>query len=315
MAGFAIRAYRFRFRALEPVFFPAGKSGNIVRGALGTIFRRLACKPECTDARDCPQRAVCPYARLFEPTALDAGPSGFADLPRPFVFRAAHLDGRTVTPGSVFHFDVYVFYRDEFALVYLAACFGRLAEEGLGPGRGKVRLTGVDQLTPDGRAVTVHNGDAFLAGRAPEPMFFSLDASPERITRASVRFLTPTELKQGGEVAARPDFSILFARVRDRVGNLSALYGDGPLAIDHRAMGDRARAVRLVRSQLEHVAVERHSSKTGQQHPLGGFIGMADYEGELTEFFPYLKLAEWTGVGRQTVWGKGVIEVRAGAAG
>jgi hypothetical protein len=38
-------------------------------------------------------------------------------------------------------------------------------------------------------------------------------------------------------------------------------------------------------------------------------VGEAEYQGELGEFVPYLKLGKWVGVGRQTVWGKGEIEV------
>jgi hypothetical protein len=44
---------------------------------------------------------------------------------------------------------------------------------------------------------------------------------------------------------------------------------------------------------------------------LGGFVGVAEYEGDLNEFFPYLEIARWTGVGRQTVWGKGEINCEA----
>ena len=33
------------------------------------------------------------------------------------------------------------------------------------------------------------------------------------------------------------------------------------------------------------------------------------YRGDLAAFLPYLRAARWTGVGRQTVWGKGEIEV------
>ena len=40
---------------------------------------------------------------------------------------------------------------------------------------------------------------------------------------------------------------------------------------------------------------------------LGGFVGEAEYEGDLTEFVPYLRAAHWTGVGRQTAWGKGAL--------
>jgi CRISPR/Cas system endoribonuclease Cas6 (RAMP superfamily) len=81
------------------------------------------------------------------------------------------------------------------------------------------------------------------------------------------------------------------------------------LEIDFRAMGARAEAIQMTRSEIVRVHVERRSSRTGQRHPLGGFVGEAEYQGELGEFVPYLKLGKWVGVGRQTVWGKGEIEV------
>ena len=92
---------------------------------------------------------------------------------------------------------------------------------------------------------------------------------------------------------------------------MRALHGAGPLEIDFRGMGERAAAVRMVRCELRRVESVRRSSKTEQTHPLSGFMGEAEYEGDLAEFLPYLEAARWTGVGRQTVWGKGVIEVEA----
>ena len=74
-------------------------------------------------------------------------------------------------------------------------------------------------------------------------------------------------------------------------------------------MGKRAERVRLARCDIRTVHAERRSGRTGQTHPIGGFIGSADYEGELAEYLPYLEAAQWTGVGRQTVWGKGEIRV------
>jgi hypothetical protein len=38
-------------------------------------------------------------------------------------------------------------------------------------------------------------------------------------------------------------------------------------------------------------------------------VGEAEYEGDLTEFVPYLRAAHWTGVGRQTAWGKGALAI------
>ena len=39
VTAFEFYRFRFHFRALDPVHFPAGKSANIVRGAFGTVLR------------------------------------------------------------------------------------------------------------------------------------------------------------------------------------------------------------------------------------------------------------------------------------
>jgi hypothetical protein len=122
-------------------------------------------------------------------------------------------------------------------------------------------------------------------------------------SRVRVSFITPTELKG----AERPEFGILFARLRDRISTLRALYQGGTLDIDFKGMAERAAMVKMIRCEIGHVEAERVSRNTGQRHSLGGFVGFAEYEGEVGEFLPYLEIGRYTGVGRQTVWGKGEI--------
>ncbi len=307
---FEFFAFRFRFRAKDSIYFPPAKAANVVRGAFGTIFRKLACVAGCDDARRCELRATCPYARIFEPAALGEGPSGLGDWPRPFVFRAAQLDGRLAAPGDGFHFDTHLFYPEGSTLPYFVLAFAQLAREGLGPRRGRADLESVEALDLGGAArARVYEGETFLLRELPPPLAIDLTAGPAPVSRARVRFLTPTELKSGHQVVSRPEFGVLFARIRDRVSTLRALYGAGPLEIDFRGLGERAAAVRMARCEVGWKSAERRSAKTGQRHALGGFVGEAEYEGELGEFVPYLEAARWTGVGRQTVWGKGVIEV------
>lgn len=309
---FSLYAFRFCFRALEPLYFPPAKAGNLIRGAFGTIFRKLACVPECTDPRTCPVRSSCPYARMFEPHAPGQGPSGLADRPRPFLFRASHLDGRKIQPGELFHFDVHIFDLNDPALAYFILTFAQLAREGLGPGRGKAELVRTDQLGEDRMpCAQVFDGATLLLSSLLPPLVLPLEPTPHPVRRVRVSFVTPTELKAGGELVLRPEFGVLFARIRDRLSALSTLYGHHPLRLDFRGLGERAAQVRLVRSSLRWMQTTRRSSKTGQQHPFGGFTGEVEYEGELSEFLPCLQAAHWTGVGRQTVWGKGEIVVVA----
>jgi len=141
----------------------------------------------------------------------------------------------------------------------------------------------------------------------PIHLEFAPDATP--VTKVQVRFLTPTELKHGQLLATRPEFPVLFGRIRDRISTLRALYGAGPLGIDFQAIGERAGAVKMTDCNLRFSEAERRSARSGERHPLGGFVGEVTYEGAITEFMPYLRAARWVGVGRQTVWGKGVTEV------
>ena len=292
---FDLYSFRFTFSARDPICFPAGMPGNIVRGALGSMLRRIACVPECPGqagrgVRECDRRTDCAYARIFEPAALigRTGPSGLADWPRPFVLRAAHLDRQAIEPGQSFWFDVNVFETGYPVVDYFERAFRELAAEGLGPGRGRADLLSVEQL---------------------EPISISLEAGLPDTRRIRVAFRTATELKSNAKPAGKPEFGVLFARARDRVSTLRCLYGAGPLEIDFEALGERASVVRMTSCQVRHLGNRRRSSRTGQSHAIGGFVGWAEYEGDLSEFLPILQASQWTGVGRHCVWGNGEVRI------
>jgi hypothetical protein len=271
-ANFHFFRFRFHFTARDAVHFPVGKSGNVIRGALGRILRDTA--------------SPAAYARLFEPgSALGRAPSGLGDWPRPFILRASGLDGQIIPAGSPFCFDVHIFDTRPAVLQYFHQAFEQLGGQGIGPGHGRVTMCRGEQLDLDDRS-----GPA----DATAPLTIDLTPGRDPVDRVHLTFLTPTELKSGGMVTERPEFPTLFARLRDRISTLRALYGEGPLEIDFRAMGERAGAVRMTGCDVQWEKVER---------------GSAEYEGELAEFVPWLRAARWVGVGRQTVWGKGDVRV------
>jgi hypothetical protein len=299
---------RFRFRARDPVRFAAGKPGNAIRGAFGNALRKIACSPDCADPDRCPLPGDCPYARIFEARMAGAGPSGLADRPRPFVFRAAQLDGRTIERDEEFGFDVHLFDLTDSGLPWFVRGFAEAGRQGMGVRRGVVELTAVDALDLDDSVLDRIFPDG--AGADPlTPVGVDLAPTHSTLSRVCVRFVTPTELKGAQRVVDKPEFHVLFARIRDRLSTLGALYGRGPLKIDFRAAADRAAAIKMTRCEIIWASAKRHSGRTGQIHPLAGFTGIAEYEGDLAPFVPYLEAARWAGVGRHTVWGMG--EIRA----
>lgn len=276
---FDFRAIIFRFAARAPIAFDACGSGNWLRGAFGSALRETACSPDCPvragySVHSCPFHLACAYSRMFEPVSTK-GPSGLADPPRPFVFRLAHLANRSLASGEIFSVQINSFDTRGNDFGEFASAFGRLS-----------------------RAELI----------ATSSTLFSLSLCPplDQTMRICVQFVTPTDLKSS-RASAPPEFSTLFARARDRVSTLRALYGPGPLDIDFRRMGERALGIRTVHSDLRRVRRERQSGRTGQIHSIGGFVGTVAYEGPITEFLPVLQAARWTGVGRHCVWGNGEI--------
>ncbi|MDX2180978.1 MAG: CRISPR system precrRNA processing endoribonuclease RAMP protein Cas6 [Bryobacteraceae bacterium] len=203
--------------------------------------------------------------------------------------------------------DVHAFSLRSPAFAIFSTALAQLEHEGLGAFRSRVRLETIDSLGPDRQPAKLLLENRRIASGPLEPIELSLLPGADPVQRVFVRFVTPTEIKDSaGDPLA---FPALFARVRDRIANLRAFHGDGPLDVDFRQLGELAQQVRLVERRIETVAAERRSGRTGQRHPLGGFVGSAVYEGDLAVFLPWLRAAYWTGVGRQTVWGKGVIEI------
>lgn len=259
---FRLYPLRLTFLARAPLSFPPGAASNRLRGAFGSILHKFGSAP------------------IFEPFS-EAGPSGLADQPRPFVFRARHLDGAVIAAGATFDFGFHWFDLRPASLELVIRAFRELAHEA--------------------ELVDVHGADA--------PLHLCLDPAGGSMSHITIRFETPTELKSGGQTVERPEFGVLASRIRDRISTLRALYDDGPLPIDFREFGERAARVQMTRCDIQRVEASRRSGRTGQVHSLGGFVGEADYEGDLTEFVPYLRAAHWTGVGRQTAWGKGALSV------
>ena len=259
----------FRFTARDAIQFSQGSTGNLLRGVLGASLHRVA--PEA-------------YTRLFEASGGPGGPSGLADRPRPFVLRIRPLDGILVRPGATFEVTVNLFAIRQQWSDWLAAALADAGQAGFGPGRGRAVLDGLDA--------------------PPSPVCLPLEPEIPAATYVALEFLTPTELKP----VNRPEFAVLFARVRDRIATLSSCYGAGPLAIDFRGMGERAKAIRNLHIDVQMCDIERRSSG-GQVHSIGGFTGTAEYEGDLSEFVPYLRAASIAGVGRHTVWGNGEVVI------
>jgi len=238
-------------------------------------------------------------------------PSGLASPPRPFVFRFGDEE-----------IGLNLFTRREPPIELFAGVMGELGLElanapsllslPLAPraahiSRLRVRFLTATELGKTRAIAPSRRGGDESEQENPRPDATGL--RPPRARGTHVPEETKMLLVPDGFSDEIPEFGVLARRIRDRISTLRSLYGAGPLDIDFRAFGKMADSIRLAHCELTRVDAERVSKRTGQRHSLGGFTGFAEYEGALAAFLPYLEAARYTGVGRQTVWGKGEIAV------
>ena len=292
-------------------------------------------------AYPCPISTSCPYKIIFEPSPPPNSNhlSKNHDIPRPFVFRPPETLKNRFDSGEEFRFGLILIGRALDYLPYFVLSFRELAEGGLGyspsdsrrnRGRAKCTLQQVEELNGSRNLQVakkvysnedrlIHPTDGITAGDWIQSRLHSLsidskdskdsigpiDPHDLKSSSITIRFLTPTYIRESGKVMRDPRFGSLIKRLRDRLNALSTFFGDGPLDMDFKGMGERAEKIRMVSSGIEWVDRSRTSSRTHQHHELSGFIGEAAYEGELNEFLPWLLLGELVHVGKHTAWGCG----------
>lgn len=277
----------FRIWPLRISFAPSGgglriaegKGSDFMRRILGRTLEELGSHGD----GDCAEVFQAVYGR-----AEEGGPSGFRDPVRPIVIRAEGLDGVRFVDGQRVSFSIYNFAAELPVEGAVRRAFAVLGGAGIGEERRKL---------------------ADVVVKAEEERRVRLDARAG-VRRIRVRFLTPTELKSGGAVLQHPEFPVLFARARDRVSRLQEAFQGGGLQVDYQRLGDLSLDVECARADVaDGRRIRAHNGETGRSYDLGGFTGEAEFAGVLDELVPFLEVCEWTGVGRQTVWGHGALQV------
>ncbi len=220
------------------------------------------------------------YGRWFDPRWPD-GPSGLRDAPRPFVLSWA---GAEDSKSDVFALELTLF--ETVPLLEVIEPAMKAAIE---------RRTGASRIWIEHKTSVLD-----LPFEKPQP---------GECDRLRLHFLTPIELKSSGKVLCEPDFPVLIERLAERVWALGRLYQHWRPDFDVRPWLETAKGVRRTDWEWHRSDWHRRSARSGAVHSVGGYTGWADYEGSLGAIVPLLEIGRWTGVGRQTVWGKGRIEI------
>lgn len=264
--------------------------------------------------------------------------------PHPFVIEPP-LDGRrTYAAGERLEFGLTLIGRGIDYLPYFIVAFEELGRTtGLGRARGKFRLAEVWGESRNGGPddwITIYAGERRLLrddfrirtgaellpsndhdsrsrpfavhDHAHDHSHVSAHAHDHAHDHGSltIEFLTPTRLKFENSLTSDLEFHILIRNLLRRLSVLSYFHCGRRLDLDFKGLIERAKQVETVSRSLRWVDWERYSARQETTMLMGGFVGTAEFRGALAEFVPLLKLGEVVHVGKGTVFGLGLFQLK-----
>ncbi|MDP3029808.1 MAG: CRISPR system precrRNA processing endoribonuclease RAMP protein Cas6 [Deltaproteobacteria bacterium] len=312
--------YRFTLHATSSLAFFNGDVGTTLRGAFGSVLREIVCIDGHQECPACSIRVQCVFPTVFSPVQKPGtGPKRQQSPPRGFVIKPPLSSKNRYDPGEALVFDFILVGRLKDYLPYVIVPFTELGRRGIGLGRGKFTLAAIDAVKADGSTLPLYKDTDGLVRDVSVPIaigdlsaLFPLPTNRE----VSLSFLTPTHIrfnptgeKGKSRPARNPEFFHIACRLRDRISALCREYGPAPLDMDFKDYGERSRQIRSVESQLAWVE-DMRTSRSGQRHDLSGFVGNITFDGDLTEFWPFLVLGQYLHVGDNAVFGRGWYRIK-----
>ncbi len=276
--------------------------GSIIRGAFGYAFRKIICPIRDKQCVECILKTKCVYAYIFEtPRPEDAQiMRKYETVPRPFIFEPPVKNKQEYQQGEKFTFALTLIGKAIDYLPYFIYALDEMGKNGLGRNRGKLELLSVKQ----GKQI-IYDGEHKKIKGQIKIKELAINKPRKPVNAIRIKFLTPFRIVYEGKVAQSLDFHILIRSLLRRIGLLSYFHSDEPYGIDFTNLISKAEKVRTLHSDLRLQDQFRFSTRQHRRIPSAGMIGEITYQGDLTDFIPYLKIGEMVHLGKGTVFGMG----------
>jgi len=305
---FELAYFKIHIRVLTELRLPYFK-GALLRGSFGKHFRQAVCIQPAVKCEDCICRQTCSYAFIFESTRLtDTGSWQASHDPHPFVLEPPLTSKRFFRPGEEFDVGLLLVGSGIDYLPHFVIAFENMGINGIGAGRGKFELISVTADTL-GQDIIVYQGQnrSFVC---PVPRIKTGDFNGWNFhsNLVGLNFVTPVRLQSKGRILHSDiTFPIIIRAIMRRFSWLSSLYCDDLPVIPYAEILQNASAVSTAFSEIRWSSFEHYSYRQKRTIQLGGMVGKKVFQGDLSNYLPLLKLAEYLHIGKNTAFGLGKI--------
>lgn len=310
MRGFVFNRYKVSLITLDDGFISEFAS-SMIRGSLFNCLRSIACLTRSQTCKECLVRDQCSYSFFFELTApkgdlpLQLGDSA----PHPYIIEMVYPHRRFIAKGNELNFNIILIGRSIVFLPHLIYAMLKVCEKGIG-NKNKIRLM-LDkiELEREDRNLTKIFVDNKLSEHPIVYRSVKFFQSKDMVSDVSIKFITPVRVKSGGKLCSKLNFTILLKNILRRLSLISMFYGDDAEeempVFNVNDLIDNASKIKVRCESLGWVDVGRYSSKQKMAMQLGGVLGTIAFEGDFTEFMPFLRLGEILHIGKNTSFGLG----------
>lgn len=309
---FKFAKFRFHLHPVKKIYLPRYK-GSALRGGFGNIFKKIVCMNNKRECDKCVLQEKCVYSYIFE-TSL---PQNLKEKSKFKIKRPPHpyvLEPPLASKIEYNHNEELIFnliligYGIEY-LPYFIFVFEELGRRGIGKGRGKYELIGVDNEEGERIYESGKLSDNFKINSLQDIINKCNFTESKNYQQIKIKFLTPARIVLGGELTTKIDFNLFIINLLRRISWLSIVHCDGELEFNHKNFISYTDGIKTKERDIKWYDWERYSSKQDTRMKLGGFMGSIIFEGDLKEFFPFIKLGEYTHIGKQTSFGLGKYEI------
>lgn len=310
MVTMKISKYKFTIRPQEKLILPPYK-GSTFRGGFGHAFRKAVCVERKKECRGCSYQSKCIYSYVFETSvAITEGKHQDRDVPHPFIIEPPMDERRHYGINDTLDFQLILVGHAVDYMPFFIFAFEEVGKIGVGKNKGKYSLEKVTGIN-NGEETLIYDGKSHFR-------YYFLTLDSEEIMNegkmfdskiARLRFLTPARIKYNGKLTADANFEILMRNLFRRLSSLAEVHSGEKWELDWKGLIERTREIKTIHSDLLWKDWERFSQRQDTKLKMGGFLGEVTFEGDLSEFMPYLKLGEYLHIGKATVFGLGKYEI------
>ncbi|MCL2485336.1 MAG: CRISPR system precrRNA processing endoribonuclease RAMP protein Cas6 [Endomicrobia bacterium] len=297
---FSLNKYAFHLTASEDMLLPSYKS-SMFRGGFGRVFKSLNCVNRISkDCQTCPIKNSCSYFYIFEEKTY---------IPMPYIISSEFNDKRKYSKGEIITFELTLFGKAREYLPHFIFSFIELGvSTGLAKKQYKYKLTQVSGETGN----IIFDGEKFVNNAFEENQ---RDAAKKNTAAAednpantvTLSFKTPLRLsvKHVLTPANKINFELIVKALTSRINAIAKAHCGYDPMLNPVPLIKKAKDIKIKQNGLVWTDWTRYSNKQKTQMDFGGLLGDIIFEGDFSDFMPYLNLGQKIHIGKNTTFGLG----------